>query len=127
MTETRYGLNSGYLSAGGLTVDPTPQVLSRSTRLANGALVKDIYAVKRSWKFTYTDLPGATANVQDGGFGRNDLLGLFNGGGVQTLVVPVEGDSTESVSVLFGDTWTEERTIILPFWRWNVEYTLEEI
>jgi hypothetical protein len=125
--ETRYGLNSGHISAGGLAVEVDPRVLARSVRLASGALVRDITAVKRSWKFTYTDLPGDTGNVRDGGFGRDSLRDLYDAGGAQTLYVPVEGTTTESVQVLFGETFSEKRTQIRPFWRWDVGFTLEEI
>lgn len=127
MSETRYGLNSGYLSAGGLAVTVDPRMLARSTRLAGGQLVRDITALKRSWKFTYTDLPGDTGNMRDVGMGRDDLRVLFDAGGAQTLVVPVEGTTAESVQVLFGETFSEQRTQIRPFWRWDVGFTLEEI
>jgi hypothetical protein len=127
MTENRYGLNSGYLSPGGLTVTVNPQVIGRSMRTATGALVQDLVATKRSWKFTYTDLPDTTGNVKNGNFGRTALLALYNAGGAQTLKVPVEGSTAETVSVLFGGTFTQKRTSILPFWRFDVEFTLEEI
>lgn len=127
MSETRYGLNSGHLSAGGLVVAVDPRALARSTRLAGGTLVRDIIAVKRSWKFTYTDLPGDTGNVRDGGIGRDDLRDLYDAGGAQTLYVPVEGTTAETVQVLFGETFSEKRVQILPFWRFDVGFTLEEI
>jgi hypothetical protein len=124
---TRHQLGSDLLSAGGLTVTPGATEISRKTRLASAAMVKDVIAVKRTWKFSYTDLPGLDSNVRDAGPGRDTLWSLYLNGGTQTLVLPAESGIGEAVEVMFGEGYSEKRTSVTPFWRWDVEFTLEEV
>jgi hypothetical protein len=124
---TRYQLGSDLLSAGGLEVTPGATEISRKARLASGTQTKDVIATKRTWKFKYTDLPGLDGNVRDGGPGRNTLWSLYLNGGTLTLVLPVESGIAEDVTVMFGDGYNEKRTQVSPFWRWDVEFSLEEV
>jgi hypothetical protein len=124
---TPYSLDDDLLSAGGLTVKAGCSRVGTRGRLASAKLVSDQVAVKRTWTFSYVDLPGQTADVLDGGLGRDDLRAAFDAGGACTLTVPVETGTDEDVSVLFSDSFSEQRTQVQPCWRWNLEFTLEEI
>ena len=124
---TRYQLGSDLLSAGGLTVTPGAIEIARKTRLASATLVKDVIAVKRTWKFAYTDLPGLDENVRDAGLGRNSLWVLFLAGGVLTLTLPAESGLGETVEVDFAEGFNDKRTAVSPFCRWDVEFSLEEV
>jgi hypothetical protein len=124
---TRYSLGGSLLSAGGLQVKTGLARIAQRTRLASGSLVEDIIATKRVWRFTYDELPGDTGDVLDDGLGRDALRGLFDAGGTLTLTVPLEGGSTENVTVMFGENFDESRTRVRSFWRWNVEFELDEV
>jgi hypothetical protein len=124
---TQYTLNGDVLSAGGLTVTPADLEIAVETRLASGTKAKDVVAVKRTWKFGWTDLPGLDANVRDGGLGHDSLLALYRAGGELTLTIPDEGGMDDTATVMFSGPFEHPRTSIRPFWRFNVGFTLEEV
>lgn len=122
-----YHLDGSNMSAVAVEIEVGTQRIVKKTRLADGSLAEDAIAVKRSWKFSYSDLPGLTANVIDGGLGRDSIKSSYNTGGVKTLTVPLESGSTEAVSVMFAEQFTEKRVLGEPFWRWDLSFTLDEV
>jgi hypothetical protein len=122
-----YKLESENLSIVGLSpVEMIPTEISRAERLASGILVKDVIATKRSWKFTYELLPGATSHVEDGGLGRDDIYALFLAGDAVTLTVPLEDESSDDVDV-FITNYSETRRFVDPHWVYNMSFELVEV
>ncbi len=106
-------------------VQEVPERIVRQKRLASGKLVRDVVAVKRSFSFSYENLPGLDVNVADSGIGRNSLRDLFDEGGSYSLLVPQEVGGFESVTVYF-DGYKEKRKKVTPYYQWDVNFTLVE-
>lgn len=106
-------------------VQEVPERIMRQQRLASGKLVRDVVAVKRTYKFSYKDLPGLDANVADSGLGRNSIRDLFDDGGSLSLLVPQEVGGFESVTVYF-EGYQEDRKKVIPYYQWDLDFTLVE-
>ena len=95
------------------------EVFGREARMADGSLKRDIIAVKRTWTFHYSYLPGKQSNVHDGGMGRDELRALFVTPVMYTghsLVVPTEGGAAESVTVQFVVNSWKEKLLLRESW-----------
>jgi hypothetical protein len=115
------------LSSISLVVETGHEVLKSETRLASGALVRDVIARKRRWEFTWEFLPGDDTDVEDSGLGRDSLKDLFDTGGELVLKVPLETGGTDDVDVLFEGEFSERRIRVSPYFAWEVGFSLVEI
>ncbi len=100
------------LSGNDCSLDISHEVFGREARMADGSLKRDIIAVKRTWTFRYSYLPGKQRNVQDGGMGRDEIRERFvslSAWAGHSLVVPTEDGVAESVTVQFvPNSWKEK-------------------
>lgn len=114
------------LSSVDRNVNENPERLKKETRLASGKLVRDIIAVKRTFKFSFEKLPGKTSDVADGGMGRNDIRDFYDEGGELNLRVPLDVGGYEDVTVLFGG-YSEDRASATPYYQWDLQFSLDEV
>lgn len=100
------------LSGNDCELDVAHEVFGREARMADGSLKRDIIAVKRTWTFRYSYLPGKQRYVHDGGMGRDEIRALFvslSATSGHSLVVPTEDGVAESVTVQFvPNSWKEK-------------------
>lgn len=101
------------LSGNDCELDVAHELICREARMADGSLKRDIIAIKRTWSFRYSYLPGKKWHVHDGGMGRDELRALWNNPLVwyvgHSLVVPTEDGAAESVAVQFVlSSWKEK-------------------
>lgn len=123
----KYFLDRGQISGLGLKTDMASKTLAKSTRLASGALVRDVIATKRTWSFAWDYLPGNNLDVDDGGLGRDMIKELFDSGGEHTLTYPVEGQANGIATVMFGEDYKESIQSAADEFLWKVSFTLVEI
>ncbi len=114
------------LSSVDRNVDENPERIKKDVRLASGKMVRDVIAVKRTFKFGYKKLPGKTSDVADDGMGRNDLRDLYDDGGELNLRVPLDVGGYDDVTVLF-DGYSEKRASATPYYQWDLQFTLTEV
>jgi hypothetical protein len=118
------------LSACDCSVQQSANWFGREVRTADGRLKRDKIAIKRTWEFQYSWLPGKQARVYDGGMGRDELYTLYISGNQLSLLVPQEDGVTEQVDVYFGmDSWRERLIMEDGAWGkvWEVSFTLIEV
>lgn len=126
------GISSDILSAHNRSVACSRRILSRESRVGNGALVRDVIGVKREWDFEFKQLPHSSIKTIDGGMGVEALRSLFDdiATGTLTLVCP-EQEAADSVhSVLFkADSYEEvlRSRRATANWKSDVKFSLVEL
>ena len=116
------------LSAVERTVEVSYEQIGEELRLADGSLAQDITATKRRWKISFDWLHGDTANVLDGGMGRDDLLALYAGASTYSFKVPQEDGTQATYTVAFVmGSWQERRLLAGSEWVWQVSFELAEV
>lgn len=104
----------------------------RELRTAQGALRRDVIAVKRSWDLTWKWLPGRKSRTFHGGLGRDDLAALY-ASTANTPPVPLHfhlpDKGGEGAEVLFvPGSWREKLLQRGPQGAvWECRFTLVEI
>lgn len=106
-------------------VSEAPLKIKKEVRLATGKMVRDVIATKRILKFSYKLLPGKDSDVADEGVGRNSIREMYDDGGTYNLRVPLDVGGYDDVTVFF-DKYDEGRTKAVPYYLWQVNFTLVE-
>jgi hypothetical protein len=102
----------------------------KETELANGSLVRDVVAVKRSWQFSWEYLPSLDADVVDGGMGADSLEALFDLTGVLVLSEPLDSGISRLYNTLVAsDGFKKDQVLRRAGGKryWNCSLSLREV
>jgi len=109
-------------------IEEVQEQVGAEMRLAGGALMQDLTATKRRWRFRYAWLAADTDNVEDSGLGRDDLQALYAAGSSLNLKEPLEDGTRDNHTVRFvHGSWVERRIQAAPHWIYELEFELVEV
>ena len=108
------------------TLQTAAEQIALGGRAAEGGLKQALVASKRKWQLRYEWIPGQTADVADGGMGRDALLALYEGMEELSFHIAEPGKAVEDVTVLIAE-FDEELKWRGAHWAWSVALVVEEV
>src|ERR1044072_191573 len=84
-------------------IDVSVERIEKSDRMANGTLRKYVIGDKKTWSFSWSDVPGPTNKTVDGGLGADGIESFYNStrGAFSMTITTVTG--TTAYTVMFTD------------------------